>query len=419
MNALNASLRHDHNMALFKKTGNDIKLIRHWEFERFTGYKHHGVAFPSSENFINFIDRLLADIGLSHKDMVKIIGTPCGLDENIDEIVDKYPGIAYDAISHLFSSMFLNTSKVKEMDVVALAFDGGPDILIDKNANKKNFFCGAVLKKGKVVDLFDIPSPGAHWAYASNYFNMPEGTLMALAYASTMTSKEVFDGFPEYKRASDKRALGLYMDKLIKTIMNYDLSKKDSSLYTDYDERFTEEENKISMIMKIIQKESINQIIRLVEKIIVKYDINPQNAILSLSGGFALNCPNNTEIMNHFGFKEQLSCPCVNDGGLALGMGINYFYNNCDFNFTFENAYYGADDLRNIQDVLKDYEDYIETINYGLEYIAEDIANMPIVWFDGKAEVGPRALGHRSIIANPTKIEHKNLLNQYKIREWW
>lgn len=419
MNALNASLRHDHNMALFKKTGNDIKLIRHWEFERFTGYKHHGVAFPSSENFINFIDRLLADIGLSHKDMVKIIGTPCGLDENIDEIVDKYPGIVYHAISHLFSSMFLNTSKVKEMDVVALAFDGGPDILIDKNANKKNFFCGAVLKKGKVVDLFDIPSPGAHWAYASNYFNMPEGTLMALAYASTMTSKEVFDGFPEYKRASDKRALGLYMDKLIKTIMNYDLSKKDSSLYTDYDERFTEEENKISMIMKIIQKESINQIIRLVEKIIVKYDINPQNAILSLSGGFALNCPNNTEIMNHFGFKEQLSCPCVNDGGLALGMGINYFYNNCDFNFTFENAYYGADDLRNIQDALKDYEDYIETINYGLEYIAEDIANMPIVWFDGKAEVGPRALGHRSIIANPTKIEHKNLLNQYKIREWW
>ena len=53
--------------------------------------------------------------------------------------------------------------------------------------------------------------------------------------------------------------------------------------------------------------------------------------------------------------------------------------------------------------------------------VAEDISNNKIVgWFQGRSEFGPRALGHRSIFANPTWPEVKDYLNdKVKYREYW
>lgn len=65
------------------------------------------------------------------------------------------------------------------------------------------------------------------------------------------------------------------------------------------------------------------------------------------------------------------------------------------------------------------YKEYIDDFSDNMDNIGQDIFDNPIVWFFGDAEIGPRALGHRSIFANPAKMEHKNLLNQYKEREWW
>ena len=46
-NLLSVSLRHDHNMSLWVKENDKITLLRHWEFERFTGLKQHSVSFFS------------------------------------------------------------------------------------------------------------------------------------------------------------------------------------------------------------------------------------------------------------------------------------------------------------------------------------------------------------------------------------
>lgn len=418
MNTLNTSLRHDHNMALFHRQEEKIELVRHWEFERVSGYKHHGIAFPTEKTFLEFVDVLLQEVGLNRKDLVSIIGTPFTNVEDISMIVNKYPNIAYHTVSHLYSSMLIDTNKFKEGSIIALAFDGGPDIVIDENAGEKDFFCGLVAKKGEIIDIFSIPSPGAYWAYVSNHFNIPEGTLMALAYASTAKSKEVFGEFPEYKRASDKMKVEHFLKGLINKIMNYDISM-DTDKFEYYDERFSEKENKISIIMKIVQEKSMLQIQHVIDRILEVYKLDTKSTKIALSGGFALNCPTNTEIMHHYGFEEQLCCPCVNDGGLAIGMGLNYFHMNGNIVFKFENAFYGSEDKRDIVETLKNYKLFIKSISYGLEQIANDIKENPIVWFFSRAEVGPRALGHRSILANPCKMEHKDLLNKYKDREWW
>ena len=55
----------------------------------------------------------------------------------------------------------------------------------------------------------------------------------------------------------------------------------------------------------------------------------------------------------------------------------------------------------------------------GIEQFSTDIEKEPVIWFEGRAKVGPRALGHRSILADPRKIISRDLLNKYKQREWW
>ena len=43
----------------------------------------------------------------------------------------------------------------------------------------------------------------------------------------------------------------------------------------------------------------------------------------------------------------------------------------------------------------------------------------PVAWADGRAEVGPRALGHRSLLADPRRSATKDRLNEVKQRQWW
>lgn len=82
---------------------------------------------------------------------------------------------------------------------------------------------------------------------------------MALAYASEVRSLESFDTFPDYVYSSDKKKCMKALDFVINRIMSY--KKEDKGiLFSDYDDRFSFEEIKISMIMKIIQEKSIENV---------------------------------------------------------------------------------------------------------------------------------------------------------------
>ena len=420
LNVLGHSLRHDQNMAVFMKKDNDVSLICHLEFERFSGIKHHNVAFYSREETINYLNRILKEYDLKLSDFVGIYGVP-GLVENQDlsysSLYDEKE-LSYHAISHLYTSMLLNTDNFYENDMISLAYDGGPDSLIDPEMMKKPLFCGAVSKKGK-IKYFPISSPGGYWLYLSNYFNMPEGTLMALAYAANTKSLETFDTLPDYKDLKDKKKCIDAINNIVNRIMAY--RKEDIGiLYEDNDTRFSEYEIKVSMIMKVVQELSIQNIFAQLDQILKDYSLNPSNTILALSGGYALNCPTNSRIMKKSHFKELQCAPCVNDGGLSIGMGLYFFHKYCErFQYKFKNPYYGYTDENKFQVIEKQYAEFIESVQEGTEKAAADIEQEPVVWIDGRAEAGPRALGHRSILANPIKMEHKDLLNQYKKREWW
>lgn len=411
------SLRHDHNMALFKKTGNNVELVHHWEFERITGLKHHQIAFYDKKDAVGFINQMLGEYSLTLDDMCDVIGVPqlstCDNYHSVDDLTE----VSYHSICHLFTSMLMDTNLFYNENIISLAFDGGPDVVVDKNAYKKNAYCGSVSKKGE-VDIFPIPSPGPYWLHLYRLYGMPEGTLMALAYATTAR----FIGEPpllvDNYNTSDSHENIIILRNFADWIFSYPKDRLDE-ICSDYDNRFTEHENKLSMITKIIQEMSLKSVYNLIQNILVKYQLNPQDTLVSLSGGYALNCPTNTGIMHKFDFKEQLICPCVNDSGIAIGMGLYYFFKNCEsFEYRFKTAFYGDSD-DSLNTTIEKFSLFVKNVYSGTDRAGDDIINEPVVWFDGRSEVGPRALGHRSILANTTKNESKDYLNIYKKREWW
>ncbi|WP_307478484.1 carbamoyltransferase C-terminal domain-containing protein [Cytobacillus purgationiresistens] len=274
--------------------------------------------------------------------------------------------------------------------------------------------------KGKIT-LFPINSPGWLWNWASQKFKLNPGTLMALANASNSKANFQIKKVLQLKNRIKDSYVDEFINK-IEEVLKY--TEKDAPYrFNHFDNRFTVKENKISMIMKIIQEMSQKIMEENISYISGRFNVDPSDTYLSLSGGFSLNCPTNTYLMNKYKFKGFICPPCTNDSGLALGVGMYGFYKNMNerINFKFTTPYLGHYDPT-LNDVLNSTEDsyFIKSITKShSKIVVEDIKRSPIIWFNGCAEVGPRALGNRSILADPTKTTSKDYLNQIKQREWW
>ena len=177
---------------------------------------------------------------------------------------------------------------------------------------------------------------------------------------------------------------------------------------------------------------SIQKVIEIIILKIVKFTsktINSKN--LCLAGGVALNCVSNSKILNSGLFDNVWVQPAAGDAGGALGSALAYYYQelnysrNLDFDNKFDSmsgAYLGPefsttqvkkqlDSIGATYSELTEKEIYTET--------AKQIYNQKAVgWFQGKMEFGPRALGNRSILADPRSSNmQKNLNLKIKYRE--
>jgi len=151
---------------------------------------------------------------------------------------------------------------------------------------------------------------------------------------------------------------------------------------------------------------------------------------LCLSGGVALNCPANTRLVNESSFSNLHVPPAVSDMGLSIGSALALYYNvmgnkRLPEKTTPRLAYLGLNNsgsLSKIKEDLKKFEDKIKIEEYQnyCEVAAKDLFENKIIgWFEGRSEVGPRALGHRSILSNPTYLKNWERVNKVKGREWW
>ena len=418
-NLLKVKFRHDQNIALWKKSGHRVELVRYWELERITGIKQHNIAFFNEQYALEFIKNLLTGEGLSLDDIIEIWGTPKLESSSAYFNKCKYADdLAYHNLCHLFSSILLDTEFIKGKIIVGLALDAGPDNIIQEDAYTKKYYSGCIYRNNS-MEIFPVSSPGRIWAYAKDLFKLREGTLMALSSASK--SEYVFDETEDlilmdsYCHIQSKEYVD-YLYGIVSNLTENDIGEK----FNGFDPKFTDEENKISIVMKQIQKVSTQMVINSINDIASQYNLETSNTYIALSGGYALNCPTNKAIMEKFDFIDLLAPPCVNDCGIALGLGLLSFYqkdNNVEFKF--KDPFYGENDNSTLETINK-YSYYIE--NYSdmdITIVVSDLINGPIIWFEGNSEIGPRAFGHRSILADPRNIETKSQLNAIKQREWW
>lgn len=149
---------------------------------------------------------------------------------------------------------------------------------------------------------------------------------------------------------------------------------------------------------------------------------------LCLSGGVALNCSANGALERENIFDEIYIYPPANDAGGAIGSAL-YFYHNI---LNLKKNKPDTDELKNNPFTGPAYsaEEITAAIErYSLKYcecaddfsdIAEMITNGAIIgWFQGRMEMGPRALGGRSILADPRSTKIRDKVNEIKRRDWW
>lgn len=143
-----------------------------------------------------------------------------------------------------------------------------------------------------------------------------------------------------------------------------------------------------------------------------------------LSGGSSLNCVSNGKLLENDFVDHIFVQPASSDSGTAIGAAYLEWMklSNKPSKFKMEHAYWGPEysndeilvELKKARLKYKFYEDISGVA-------AEKIAKGNIIgWFQGRMEIGPRALGNRSILANPTDKKMKDKVNmQVKHRENW
>ncbi|MEZ6875916.1 carbamoyltransferase C-terminal domain-containing protein [Enterobacter sp. KBR-315C3_2022] len=135
---------------------------------------------------------------------------------------------------------------------------------------------------------------------------------------------------------------------------------------------------------------------------------------LIIAGGCGLNCDWNTKWRETNLFSEVFVPPVANDSGVAIGTAIDaqfYFTGNPKIEW---DVYSGLDFRADNTFCSEKYDVY----NVDNDQIANMLANDLILgWVNGKYEIGPRALGNRSILAAPFQESTRVRLNEIKQRE--
>jgi len=140
---------------------------------------------------------------------------------------------------------------------------------------------------------------------------------------------------------------------------------------------------------------------------------------VALAGGVALNCVANSRLAAEGPFESVWVQPAAGDAGTALGAALYVADGLGDHVQPMSTAALGRswsdDELRVVlEQSLVDYEESDDVAETVAEALAEDRI---VAWFQGRSEWGPRALGQRSLLADPRQVANLERLNLVKGRE--
>lgn len=238
------------------------------------------------------------------------------------------------------------------------------------------------------------------------YYN--EGKTMGLSsYGHPDKSLNILDQFvnllPNGKVELDNRSIFLVCEQLVQQYANYDKNKKFQA-YANLAYKHQDLLNK--MVIHIANH---------------CYKLTKQEN-LCLAGGVIMNCVANTEIMKNTPFKNVFVQPAAGDNGISVGCalygahtlaGLPRFYNDTNKFSVYLGKNYNKSEIEQALVEFSPHITEIITSETPCEYVARAISEGKIIaWFKGGSEFGARALGNRSILADPRSSTHKQYLNE-------
>lgn len=323
--------------------------------------------------------------------------------------------------AHAYSTYYssgLNNSLI-------FVFDGGGDFLFSKQ-EAETIYLG---KNGKITEI-DRRLQNMAVRHMKDEINhvfplMPEyvqNLEMSLARKYSQITRLLGFGFGQEGKTMGLASYGkslLDFSKLNFNDLNYSVTYKDiiKDLYimqlkggkTFKEYIYEERENIASTVQSFIEHAVISIILNYTKKYNIKN--------ICLAGGLFLNCLTNHKVLEQCDLDNAFFLPSSGDDGQALGCAYYAYIHEFGYDLPIKinlpylgTSYSELEVKKAIDEKGLKYTKYDDASLASI--LADYISNNKIVAFHrGKTELGPRALCHRSILANPSNPRMKDILN--------
>ena len=294
-------------------------------------------------------------------------------------------------------------------DATVLVMDGYGD----QTATSVYVGQGNKLNQQWVKDFFD--SLGMFYTCFSEHLGFPtfqEGTVMALAACGGPTYvddvRKLITLLPDGQFAVNRDHIKYHTHGFIDPFQ--------SSFHEMFGaprmpgEPLTDHHRDLAFALQKVTEETILHVVRELSK---RY---PSRNLI-LAGGVALNCVANARIAEETDYENLWVPPVASDSGVVLGSTLWHHHQTLGNprENVLTHAYYGLSyDDHEIVAALERAGLSFERFDDGqlFQKVAQDLADQKIVgWFQGRAEIGPRALGNRSILSDARSNKMKDLIN--------
>lgn len=239
--------------------------------------------------------------------------------------------------------------------------------------------------------------------------------------ASFRLNMDYFTFHHSTHRTFGKKFVDLFGEPRVHDSVFYTPTTHPNKDHPQWDTRTAEQNQYYADIAASIQKVTEEAVLKMVNQ---AYQVTgSQN--LCMAGGVALNSVANGRIMREGPFKNVFIQPAAGDAGGALGAAL-YAYHvllGKPRKFYMDQAYWGAsfshDEVKTAVESSGYKFEYHEDIEQLAPRMVDDMLNKKVIsLFQGRCEWGPRALGNRSIMADPRGPEMKSIVNErIKFRE--
>lgn len=345
---------------------------------------------------------------------------------------EKFPNAKLEFISHHVSHAYSTIFSCDYNEGSFVTLDGAGSAVVDSRGEVimiEDSALGYFNKKKNIFRFFLSPS-------GLNNFGHYYQTWSHHIYCKK-TERDIFFGDPKYRETFPGKVMGLSAYGSREKIADYD--KEYSVTWEGMPNLFFHSfpNDPMGFFFSQYKFLNANDQAALLQKTFEDAGLEYFNALkdkgylednLCLAGGVFLNVLLNTILKENKIAKNIHIPPFTNDSGLHFGAACYGVYHNkkqitLPENIALLGNEYSDDE---IAEVLKSYDDQIEYQQYDdFEVLCDNVSqhlnqNRIIGWFQGRSEMGPRALGSRSILMNTKDKDNKEVLNErVKHREHW